>query len=167
MLNTAQAVNKFVKSHSDWMLNIPRSKSWNKFSTKTPDFQWQEYKRQTGFTIILNTVQTINKLRPGPSDSQSLCYKRAIGGGCRTFTFPLKSKRSCTNRGNMEGSIGNSQSPYLFKFSDSEDICIFPNDSLGVENILLAIIQFTPVPTYIERDFYKMGVFVENRSICQ
>ena len=68
------------------------NKSWNKFSTNS----------QTGFTIILNTVQTINNLRRGE--------------GYRAFTLPLKSKMSHTNHEHVEGSIGNSLSPYLFKF---------------------------------------------------
>ena len=39
-------------------------------------------------------------------------------------------------------------------FSDSEDICNYPNDRLGVINILFAIVQFPPVQTYTDGDFY-------------
>ena len=35
-------------------------------------------------------------------------------------------------------------------FSDSEDICNYPNDRLGVITILLAIVQFPP-----DGDFYE------------
>ena len=40
-------------------------------------------------------------------------------------------------------------------FSDSEDICNYPNDRLGVINILFAIDQFPPVQTYTDGDFYE------------
>ena len=70
--------------------------------------------------------------------------------------------------------IGNSRSPsssvsgHLLLFSDSEDICNYPNDRLGV--IIISCLrsynphQYRLTPMGIST---KMAVFIEDCSICQ
>ena len=77
-----------------------------------------------------------------------------------------------TNRGRQY--IGNSRSPsssvsgHLLLFSDSEDICNYPNDRLGV--IIISCLrsynphQYRLTPMGIST---KMAVFIEDCSICQ
>ena len=74
----------------------------------------------------------------------------------------------------MEGNFGNIRSPsssisgHLLLFSDSEDICNYPNDRLGV--IIISCLrsynphQYRLTPMGIST---KMAVFIEDCSICQ
>ena len=74
-----------------------------------------------------------------------------------------------TNRGNVEGNNWEFSKPLFVSqfsagtgthhsgriFSDREESCNYPNDCLGVIYILFAIVQFPPVQTYTDGDFYE------------